>query len=382
MSKSLEVTITGKDDLTEKARAAQKSLNELRRETDAIVSGFTGGLIGGGLASTVLAAANVVRGVLKEAQQLVNEARRLGVDTLDLGRAKLLGLATGEEGIASASIVSARQARAEALAGDPTFTKAFRDLGMTIESIQKLNPLELQKAVIEAFRQGPRQRDQREALRDIFGDQAGSSMESLAAGGFFSGGRLEQTLKGIASWLSQSPVGLVSLPLIPGKSLGARAADLLAGFREPMEPLSQFGRGDEERLKMMREINAQRSAEIARSQLSTEEQINKAVEERARIQKLIDSEVNPVARERLIMRQLGVEAEIAALQRQSENDLPAGQAASMAIRRASDPLRSVGFDLSRISSGGPNYPQQLVQLGQKQVQQLEGVRTELRKFNE
>lgn len=388
MAKSVEIEINGRaEGITQAARTAQTEINRLSSETKQLLSSFSGGLIGGGMVAGVLAAANIARTVLREFGAVLIEARRLQVSPLDIGRGRLLGMAAGDPKSIESSIVAARQGRAEALAGDPNFTKAFRDLGLNLAEVAKLNPAELQQAIIDAFRRSDMGKDQREALRALFGEQAGSALEPLAAGGFLSRGSLGQEIaKAIASGVANSPLATGALAVsIPGQSILRGLNGFIASQSQSMDPLPRFGQGDEQRVGMMREINTQRAAEISRAQLTTEQRLNAALQERSRLVQLIEGTVNPIARERLVSRALGVEAEILDLQQKRAGDQAMGKLgipSTLGASRPTDALRSLGFDLGRLSGSGPNYPQQLVQQGEKHQRTLDEIRGELRKFNE
>jgi hypothetical protein len=273
------------------------------------------------------------------------------------------------------------------LAGDPNFTKAFRDLGLNLAEVAKLNPAELQQAIIDAFQQSRTGKDQREAFRLLMGEQAGTALEPLAAGGFLQrDGFTVDAVKAFASAITSSELatGMLSTS-VPGGDLLSSLNSFIGAQSMPMEPLARFGQGDEQRVGMMRELNAQRAAEVSRAQLTTEQRLNAALQERARLVQLIEGTVNPISRERLVSRALGVEAEILNLQQNrgseqmlSKLGIPVGQGASRSI----DPLRALGFDLGRLSGAGPNYPQELVKQGQEHQRTLEAIRTEVRKFNE
>jgi hypothetical protein len=393
--KKLTIRIDADDRATARLRAIQQNINQANRSLNEVASAVTGGLIGGGIMASMMAAIGIARELIDKAGKLVIDSRQLGVTPSGLQRARDLAAAAGSPELANQSIQNARQARAEALAGEPNAAKAFRDLGLSVESLAKANPLALRDAILEAFRTSSQGREQREALRGLLGNEAGTALESLAAGGFFSReGMLKDAAKRFAStWISNPtlvglsekgggmPLGQLAFPWIN---------DVLSGIVQirsrRMDPLAQFGQGDEERVGMMREINTQRAAELSRSQLTTEQRLNAALQERARLLNLIENTVNPIARERLVARALGVEAEIVDLQNKGTLDKQAallGQAGSAAaLTRSTDPLRSLGFDLGRLTGSGPNYPQQMVKQGQQHQRTLEEIRGELRKFNE
>lgn len=370
----------------DKVRAARaKVFNDL-------ASGLTGGLVGAGAISSIMSIAAVVSRMMEDAGRLMIEAKRLGVGAPALARERALASMSGNAGLADQSIVAARRARAEAMAGDPDYVKAFKDLGLELGGLGQLRPMDLRQTVMDAFRRSSKQGEQREALRAILGQEAGDAFESYIAGGFMGGGFIRSTFNEFLSKVLTSPKLMASIDrglkihgLDVGKGVLAVMERMVDTQRVEFEPLAQFGQGNEKRLARMREVNIQAAAELSRRMLPVEEQITAAVAERLRLQRLIAETVDPANREKLRGDLLQVNAQILALAQSDPATVKGvGGAAAMAWPKSSDPLRNLGFDLGRIwgAGGAANYQKETVNALNKHETILADIRGELRQFNQ
>lgn len=382
MSKPLEIEIRGSsNDFTRAAREVQGQLNQMTSRANELASAFTGGVIGGGIVAAVSAVVAKVDNMLTRSAALLREA-----NALDIGAGTLTTLVSeaDQRGIGRDAVIgglqSARLARADFAAGAPEAARAFERLGLSLQEIENLKPDELFIRVLDAFRRSGASRENRFALRQIVGGNAQDAFEGFAARGQFTD---INTFRGAGrAFASEVYNVLTGIPLI-----GSAFRTLQAGVnpygrrKEDLEPLSPFGMANEERARFMAEQNRQTAAQLARSTLTAEEQINRALQERLRLQQLINDTSDPVRRERLRADLLQLNSQIVGLTQRNPGAQGAA-AASTATQRPTDALRSLGFDLGRLSSAGPNYPQQLVQQGERHQRTLDEIRTELRKFNE
>lgn len=368
-SKPLEIEIRGSaTDLTQAVAEVQAHIGQLGNQTKDLVRAFTGGLIGGGVIGVFEFLVSRISNLIAEARDLADKAESLDISRDQVRTFQRQGKALGvEENIILGGVESARQARSDAAAGLPRALSAFAALGLSQSFITNLSPDELFITVLEAFAKRGASQANRFALRQIMGEPAARELEPFAAGGFnFRSPILSDELGGHVARLT---------------SLARLMGSPPRGIKAELEPFSSFGMENNERARFMAEQNRQNASQIARSTLTAEQQINAALQERVRLQRLINDTADPVRRERLRADLLQLNSQILGLTQRNPGAQGAA-AASTATQRPSDALRSLGFDLGRLSSAGPNYPQQLVQQGERHQRTLDEIRTELRKFNE
>lgn len=253
--KEYRLKITG--DSREFGAAAKKAAAEINAVTDGakqLAGTLTGGLIGGGLIQTIETGARMIYKVIQDARQLMRDAEDLDVSTQSVQYSKNLNTLAGfreEDRVVIKAQVNARQARSEAESGSPEALQAFRSLGMDLAKVSKMETDQLLQEILEAV---PKDlsRDQRIALRTILGEQEGASLEQLAAGGFFRNSRVRE----LAGFSAKTQFDETFTP--------SDLAALRARLKVDLEPLARFGRGDENRAKILEEQNRARAEQIER----------------------------------------------------------------------------------------------------------------------
>lgn len=170
-----------------------------------------------------------------------------------------------------------------------------------------------------------------------------------------------------------------SVPGLDGVRLGGRIADalgfgptsqmraLLRSARQPFEPFSSFGIQNRDQTDDAAELNRQKLALVARAQLTTEERINEALAERARLYRLVGDEADPLKRQKLIGNLLNVEAEIGGLATKRTTEL--GSVSTGPSVRTQDPLRAIGADFSTF------FVRRDMETGRQQVDELRRLRS-------
>jgi len=330
-------------------RAVQETtdgLRSLKGEAASLASSFTGGVIGGGLVGFFTSLIDRIQSAVIETRELKKTADDLNISLGGARSIKALESGTGLSGVFTGSIQAARRARSDALAGDPETVKAFERLGISLREIKDLKPDDLFYRVASAFEQfDPKSagaRDRFFAGARIFGGSANA--EALIP--YFSGGLLnERRFFGSSSRLFADFVG--------------GNPTTLARYKKDFEPFSEFGIDSASRAAKLAEQNRFRAAEIARSQLPVEQQINDVLAQRAQIERDLASAPSELRRQQLISRLLDADQSLASL-RAKQAGSGAPEIKGAAIQRNLDELSRAGF----FTNGSP------VALGNIQAAQL------------
>lgn len=330
-------------------RAVQETtdgLRSLKGEAASLASSFTGGLVGGGLVGFFTTLIDRIQSAVKETRELKKTADDLNIGVGSARTINALESGTGLAGVFTGSIQAGRRARADALAGDPEAVKAFERLGISLREIKDLKPDDLFYRVATAFERfdanAPGARERFFSGARIFG--GASNAEALIP--FFSGGLLnERRLFGRNGDLFAA-------------ALGADPT-ALSRYKKDFEPFSEFGVDSASRAAKLAEQNRYRAAEIARSQLPVEQQINDVLAQRVQIERDLQGAPSELRRQQLIGRLLDADQSLATLRaRQLGTGTPDIKGAG--LQRNLDDLSRAGF----FTNGSP------VALGNIQADQL------------
>lgn len=376
MSKrELRIDITGNaDKFGEAAKKAQADINTLKSQgLDALTAGvYTGGAIA---AATL--AINAMRSVVQDIKQILERAERLNISSSSTRRLTNVGESIGlNVGQIDQGVQQARQARADALAGEPEAVRSFDRLKISLTDIAKLKPDELFYRILRAAQDVTLDAESYFAFSKLIGQGAADTVlpyarnpEALSRA--FGFAQLEANMQ---------PNGVTgSVPGLDGVRLGGRIADalgfgptsqmraLLRSARQPFEPFSSFGIQNRDQTDDAAELNRQKLALVARAQLTTEERINEALAERARLYRLVGDEADPLKRQKLIGNLLNVEAEIGGLATKRTTEL--GSVSTGPSVRTQDPLRAIGADFSTF------FVRRDMETGRQQVDELRRLRS-------
>lgn len=304
--KALKVSITGDaSQLGAATKQAVGQLNELKAAGMALLSGFTGGIVGGGVIGAVSGVVNLIGGQIRAVRELMKDAESMNVDFNTAWGYRNITKGTGLP-IADA-VQNTRRARAEALAGDPNFTEAFDQLGVDLQSIKDVNPGVLFNEVVKAMKAlDPAATDFAEkfaAVGRILGSRKlAEDLTPFARGGLFDEGRFYTQSGGIfADALAGNGIFSLSNPMA------------LQKWKKDFEPPGSYGIGDQQRAAKMDAEIRERVLALSRSQLSVEERITSLIEHRNYLEKTV-SETKDVVKQRQIMaRMLSLDEELAGL---------------------------------------------------------------------
>lgn len=372
MSKrEVRIDITGNaDKFGEAAKKVQADINTLKSQgLDALTAGvYTGGAIA---AATL--AISAMRAVVEDIKQILVRAERLNISSSSTRRLTNVGETIGlNVGQIDQGVQQARQARADALAGDPEAIRSFDRLKISLTDIAKLKPDELFYRILQAAQDVTLDAESYFAFSRLIGQGAADTALPYARNPDV----LSKAFGFAQLQASMQPNGVTgSVPGLDGISLGGRIADslgfgptsqmraLLRSARQPFEPFSSFGIQSRDQTDDAAEINRQKLALIARAQLTTEERINEAIAERLRLSRLIEDEADPLKRQKLIANALNVEAEIGGLATKRGTELVSSPAS-----RTQDPLRAIGADFS-------SFFMRRDETGKQQVDELRRLRS-------
>lgn len=312
--KDIKVRITGDaSQLGVESKKAVDAFNSIKASAMSMLAGFTGGLIGGGIAGSIQAVVGIVSDKIREARELIQQA-----DKLDITAGTLRGVRKAERaldlgGSIVAAIEALRQARADAGRGEPNAVSAFSRLGVSLEEIDRLAPDKLFARIADVFKGQNAPLDRRQALAQLIGKSAADDLTPYFAGGGDSDIRrrfgLDPQLR-----LNFGDLGSVSRLL--------RDPENRKRYRMEMEPLSMYGVGDEEKATRLARENDQRALAVRRSMLSIEEQIAAVTQQRTELERAAAQETNSVKREQIRADMIGLDAELVRLQQQGATRTP------------------------------------------------------------
>lgn len=351
MAEVFEYELRGKDtSFGNTVKNAVKVVGELKSAGAQVLSSFTGGLIGGGIAQSVLSTVNLIRDVIREARQLQVNAEKFGVSQRQQrGFANLetaLDFSAGTFGTVASTVENAVQ---EALQGNAEMTRQFGALGLKPKELEGLSKVEQMFRVLESFRVAGGGAEQRFALRQVLGSGA-EALEPYALGGrsqldFRQAvdelARLQQneTLR----WLEGNSA--IAASIRPENQAafqmfrGLRDVNERQAFRGELPGYSDFGLNRGRRLARADENLAANVRELERANLAPEQQLNQILQERARLYQAIREAKDPELQRQLIGQELGL-----AMKQQQLEQASVGKAVGLkGISRDMDQMARAGF---------------------------------------
>ena len=350
MAEVFEYELRGKDtSFGNTVKNAVKVVGELKSAGAQVLASFTGGLIGGGIAQSVLSTVNLIRDVIREARQLMVNAERLSVSRQQaLGFANLetaLDLPKDTFGNVAGAVENAVQ---EALQGNAEMGRQFGALGLDARQLEGLSKVEQMFRVLGAFRLAGSGPEQRFAARAIMGSGA-EALEPYALGGskqldfqktIEELSRLNQNalLRGLFGTTSYDPYTHMAYDRF--KQL--RDVEGRQSLRADLGGFSEFGLNRGRQLAKISEGLAGQARDVERASLTPEKQLNEVIRERAELFERIRQARDPEMLNKLIGRELSLAMQQAQLEQQS-----GGPATSVlgfkGISRDMDQMARAGF---------------------------------------
>lgn len=351
MAEVFEYELRGKDtSFGNTVKNAVKVVGELKSAGAQVLASFTGGLLGGGVAQSVLSTVNLIRDVIREARQLQVNAERLSVTQREArGFANVetaLDLSQGTFGNVAGAVENAVQ---EALQGNAEMTRQFGALGLNPKELDGLSKVEQMFRVLEAFRGAGAGPEQRFAIRQVAGASV-EGVEPYALGGTRSLdlrqtvadlGRLQQNE--MLRWLEGNSA--IAASISPENQAafqtfqGLRNVDARQSLRANLGGFSDFGLNRGRRLARADESLAANVRELERANLAPEQQLNQILQERAKLYKDIRESKDPERQRQLIGLELGL-----AMKQQQLEQASAGKAVGLkGISRDMDQMARAGF---------------------------------------
>lgn len=304
--KELKVKLTGDStQLGKESKKAVESLNEVKSAAQSLLSAFTGGLIGGGITTAVTSAVNLIAGQIREARQLIRDARSADLDTKFVSGARFFSRSiNAPENTVETAIQNARQARADAAEGSLDALENFRRLGISIEEIRNLEPDKLFFRIANAFKTIGTGKQELAGAAGVLG-----LAQAQALVPYFAGGDPNRRLRAGIDVVNGERLDLEKYfrgdfanSFLQHSDYADGMQDVLAGprYKRDLEPITLVGIGDEDKAKRLREAAAASVEATLRSQLSIEEQMLAIAQKRAELGRQIDSESNSVKRGKLL----------------------------------------------------------------------------------
>ncbi|MBL9172840.1 MAG: hypothetical protein JNL10_04835 [Verrucomicrobiales bacterium] len=322
--KELKVRITGDStQLGSESRKAVGSLNEVKAAAQGMLSSFTGGLIGGGIAGAVSAAVNLIAGQIREARQLLRDARSADLDPKFVSGARFFARTiNAPENTIESAIQNARQARADAGAGDLDALENFRRLGISMAEIKDLAPDELFYRIADAFKKIGLGKQELAGAAGVLGRAQAQALVPYFAGGdpnkeLRNG---DEVVRGERLDFRKYLTGDFASKFLQNSDYADRMQVVLAGqrYKRDIEPITMVGIGDEEKAARITKEAQDSVLATLRSQRTIEEQITEITQRRAELWKKMDSESNSVKKAKLLQEDADLFAKQAALKNEAD----------------------------------------------------------------
>lgn len=287
MAEVFEYELRGKDtSFGNTVKNAVKAVGELKSAGAQVLSSFTGGLIGGGIAQSVVAAVGLIRETIREAKELANQADKLDISRRNLKGAKRIGEALDVGEAIPAGVEAARQARSEFKKSETEAVKAFERLGITLKEIEKLSPDKLFARVADSFKGVEPTDERRFAAQTILGKEVADALVPYFVGGERSRVRANFGMD------PQMRLNFNNLPGLGREAMAFRDPEVRKRYRADLEPLSTFGLDNDEKVRRLNDAAAEMEARNARALLSTEKQRLAITEQRLKVQREMEMEPN------------------------------------------------------------------------------------------
>lgn len=332
MAEVFEYELRGKDtSFGNTVKNAVKVVGELKSAGAQVLSSFTGGLIGGGIAQSLVSAVGLVRDLIREARDLANQADKLDITRRNLKGAQRIGEALDIGEAIPQGIEAAKQARSDLRKNETEAVKAFERLGITLAEINQLSPDKVFARVADAFKGVEPTDERRYAAQVILGKQVADALVPYFVGGQRSELRAQMGMD------PQLRLNFGNLPGLGREAMLFKDPEVRKRYRADLEPLSTFGLDAEEKVRRLNEAAAEQEARNARMLLTTDKQRLAIVEQRLKLQRAMESETDLIrkARQRFDLAQLIAEENVF-----KANDIKLGM---KPISRDMDQMARAGF---------------------------------------
>lgn len=322
MAEVFEYELRGKDtSFGNTVKNAVKVVGELKSAGAQVLASFTGGLLGGGIAQSVLSTVDMIRTTIREAKELAAQAERLDINRRDyrgvVNLEQALQLPSGSIGSATEAL---RKSIADAIKGDAPSGNLFKTLGLDPSEMVKISdPLKQLQELLDAMARTPISDASRFAFSRLAGNASGA-LEPYAIGGSerlnFSSliGVMSGLQTGQVSRFLDKNIGLTfsetGSPSLANLRKGVGGyntfeqlndADYRAKFRANLTPFSDVGMQNAERLRVMQESVQELRDRNNRANLSAEKQLLDITEKRLKKQREAESETDPKRKVQLEM---------------------------------------------------------------------------------
>lgn len=374
MAEVFEYELRGKDtSFGNTVKNAVKAVGELKSAGAQVLASFTGGLLGGGIAQSVLSTVNLIRDVIREARQLQVNAERFSISKNEArGFANLetaLDLPKNTFGNIAGAVENAVQ---EALQGNAEMAKQFGAVGLDARELEGLSKVDQMFRVLAAFRSAGAGPEQRYALRQLFGGGA-EAVEPYAVGG---SRQIDwQTVVAEMARLSQNDIvrfiqGNASYDLYTHRAYGLfkdlRDVEGRSSMRGELAGYSEFGLNRGQRLSRIDESLAAEVRQLERQKLPLEEQLNRIIQERAVLMERILKASNPDNQRQLIGQEINLAMQEEQIRQRMAGAASGSGMAVTGISRNMDQLARAGF----FRGGAPDIATETMR---KQLMQLERI---------
>ena len=353
-----KVRYTATDDgFGAQAQRAKTAMESVGQASATIVSNLTGGIIGGSVVGVITTILDKTLGAIRETADLIDKARGVGLTPSEAGGLKAKASFTGLDANAALSgFDSAAVAQARALDGDPTYVDAYKRLGIGLEELAATKSKEIFFRAADALKGRTITPELQSGANAVFGASASALIPFMvkSGSGAFKADRFESSMIGqLAAW----GLGWAFNPISTILNGGNRS-------KADIDPVSSFGYENEQQARRMAVGNTLREAELARSKLPIEKQLTDLVRQRLEFSRQMESEVNPLEKERLRARLLDTNVSIEAIKSQMATPL-GGAPADVPIQRSLTDLYRSG-----IFTGGANLQLQVQQETLREIKQL------------
>lgn len=300
-AKEVRVKITGDDrELGAASNRSVGKLNELKSAAGSIAGSLIGGVIGGGIVGAVTTLVDKVAAQITAARALVLDARSQDLDKQFLRGARGYSSAiTGgkDDAVVERAIANARQARAEAEAGDEGAAANFERMGIALKEISGLNPADLFERIWRAFEHGATTAGKEGAVGVLGSSEANSLVPHMV------GGRQRLPFGNIRGAFGDVMLANSGLYAMQMREQLTKPGE----WKADMEPFARYGTGRDATAKRLQEGARQAILAVQREELSGEAKLADIAKERLRLLALIRAERDPVKQAQLIQRDVDLE---------------------------------------------------------------------------
>lgn len=281
-SPDLEIHLKARDDgFGSAVRRAKAEVSELKGASDSVIASLSGGLIGGGIAGTVLAVVEKIVGLVRETSNLIDKAKSLGLSPSEaLGSATASRFAGRSADATIAAMEAAQQAKADVEGGEPRAKLAFENIGLDFGKVAATEFSEIFFRALDQYKGKTITPGLQFAAERIFGPGASAVLPFAVKSG-------SQTFRGDS--FESSPLGYWTGLLLGGTF--SKIATIINGGNPQtaaLDPVSTFPYERGRQAGNLAEQTRIRQIELARSRLPVEQQLNDIIAERLELQRKIE----------------------------------------------------------------------------------------------